>query len=77
MIQRMRLLTSTIVASARIFGTRIGNYSHVRTGQKHMRAKPVGTKKKSKKQNQKTKENLEDQYAIQCDFLCSHNVVIL
>lgn len=38
----MRTLASTIVASARIFGTRIGNYSHVRTGNKHLRAKPSG-----------------------------------
>jgi hypothetical protein len=44
----MRLLTSTIVASARIFGTRIGNYAHVRSGNLHLRAKPIGTKTKKR-----------------------------
>jgi hypothetical protein len=48
----MRLLTSVIVASAQIFGTRIGNFSHVRTGNKHLRAKPIG-KRKKKKQKKK------------------------
>jgi hypothetical protein len=73
MIQRMRLLTSTIVASARIFGTRIGNYSHVRTGQKHMRAKPVGTKKKAKNKIKKQKKILKTNTRFNA-ISCAHTM---
>lgn len=69
----MRLLTSTIVASARIFGTRIGNYSHVRTGQKHMRAKPVGTKKKAKNKIKKQKKILKTNTRFNA-ISCAHTM---
>ena len=42
-VQRMRLLKSVTVAAAEIFGTKIGNYKSLKSGNKELNKKLAGT----------------------------------